>query len=73
MTSVMNKRKIREIKAYLKQGPHNTIPFEPSDKAFLLKELRYDGKAITIDNETLTLTFEELEHCWKYATEQPDR
>jgi hypothetical protein len=70
MAGVMNKRKIRDIKAYLKQTSQNTIPFERSDKTFLLKELRYDGKAITVDNETLTLTFEELEHCWKYASEQ---
>jgi hypothetical protein len=68
MAGVMNKRKIKDIKAYLKQTPQNTIPFERSDKTFLLKELRYDGKAITVDNETLTLTFEELERCWKYAT-----
>jgi hypothetical protein len=73
MAGVMNRRKIRDIKAYLNHAPQNTIPIERSEKTFLLKELRYDGKAITVDNETLTLTFEELEHCWKYATEQLSR
>ena len=73
MAGVMNQRKIKEIKAYLKQTPQNTIPFERSGKTFLLKELQYNGKAITDENETLTLTFEELEHCWKYATEQTSR
>jgi hypothetical protein len=70
MTGVMSRSKIRDIKAYLRQAPGNTIPFERSDKTFRLKELRYDGKAITDENETFTLTYEELEHCWKYAVER---
>ena len=73
MASVMSRRKIREIKAYLQQAPGNTIPFERSGKTVQLKEVRYDGKAITAENETFTLTYEELERCWKYAVEQLSR
>jgi hypothetical protein len=70
MAGVMSRRKISDIKAYLKQAPGNTIPLERPGKAFLLKELRYDGKAITDENETFTLTYEELASCWKYAMER---
>lgn len=70
MAGVMSRRKIGEIKAYLKKGLENTIPFERSGKTVQLKEVRYDGKAITAENETFSLTYEELESCWRYAMER---
>jgi hypothetical protein len=73
VAGVMSNKKIKDIKAYLKQAPGNTISFERSGKTFLLKELRYDGKAITDENETFTLTYEELESCWRYAVERLSR
>ena len=70
MAGVMSRRKIGEIKAYLKKKPGNTLPFERSGKTYQLKEVRYDGKAITDENETFTLTYEELKSCWRYAVER---
>ncbi len=70
MAGVMSRRKIGEIKAYLKKKPGNTLPFERSGKTYQLKEVRYDGKAITDENETFALTFEELENCWRYAVDR---
>ena len=48
MAGVMNKRKIRDIKAYLKQAPQNTIPFA-------LPTLHFDAKAnaVTMDNQSV--------------------
>jgi len=70
MAGVMSRRKIGEIKAYLKKEPGNTIPFGRSGKIVQLKEVRYDGKAVTDENETFSLTYEELESCWRYAVER---
>ena len=70
MAGVMSRRKIGEIKAYLKKKPGNTLPFERSGRTYQLKEVRYDGKAITDENETFPLTYEELENCWRYAVDR---
>lgn len=70
MAGIMSRRKIGEIKAYLKKKPGNTLPFERSGKTYQLKEVRYDGKAITDENETFALTYEELENCWRYAVDR---
>lgn len=73
MAGVMSNKKIRDIKAYLEKAPGITIPVERSGKTLLLKKLQYNGKAITDEGETITLTYEELEASWKYATEQLSR
>ena len=56
MAGVMSRRKIGEIKAYLKKKPGNTLPFERSGRTYQLKEVRYDHqKSLTNYSNTCIL------------------